>query len=89
MPDLWKTPASARSYLVGPSMYALCLAITWWNVRVSLAINGGMTLYFLLSPSLRAKERPDWREPGGPLSPGFFRAASETMRLHVCARWLS
>lgn len=44
----------AKSYLIGPSMYALCLAITWWNVPVSLAINGGMALYFLLSPSLQA-----------------------------------
>ena len=44
----------AKSYLIGPSMYALCLAITWWNVPVSLAMNGGMALYFLLSPSLQA-----------------------------------
>ncbi len=49
----------AKSYLIGPSMYALCLAITWWNVPVSLAMNGGMALYFLLSPSLRAEARRD------------------------------
>ncbi len=45
----------ARSYIIGPSIYALCLAITWWNVPLSLSINAGMALYFLLSPSLRGK----------------------------------
>lgn len=48
-----------RSYLIGPGMYALCIAVTWWNVPVSLAINGGMALYFLLSPSLKGKARRD------------------------------
>lgn len=45
----------ARSYLIGPAMYALCMAVTWWNVPLSLAINGAMALYFLLSPSLQRK----------------------------------
>jgi len=45
----------ARRYIIGPAVYALCLAITWWNVPLSLAINGGMALYFLFSPSLQGK----------------------------------
>jgi uncharacterized membrane protein len=45
----------ARSYMIGPAMYALCMAVTWWNVPLSLAINGAMALYFLLSPSLQRK----------------------------------
>ncbi len=40
----------ARRYALGPSMYLLCLAVTWWNVPLSLAINAGMALFFLLSP---------------------------------------
>ena len=47
----------AKSYIIGPSIYALCFGITWWNVPLSLAMNGGMALYFLLSPSLQGKPR--------------------------------
>jgi len=43
----------AKSYVIGPALYALCLAVTWWNVPLSLTINGAMALYFLLSPSLQ------------------------------------
>ena len=44
----------ARSFLVGPSAYALCLAVTWINVPLSLALNGAMALYFLVAPSVQA-----------------------------------
>ena len=40
----------AKRYAAGPLLYGLCLAVTWWNVPASLAINGGMALYFLLWP---------------------------------------
>jgi len=45
-----------KRYGVGPTMYLVCLAITWWSIPVSLALNGAMALYFLLSPdtALRA-----------------------------------
>lgn len=45
----------ARSYRIGIAMYILCFASTWWNVKVSLAINAGMALFFLLSPDQSAK----------------------------------
>jgi uncharacterized membrane protein len=48
----------AKSYLIGPSVYVFCFVITWWNVPLSLAINGAMALYFLLSPSLQTKAPP-------------------------------
>ena len=40
----------AKRYGVGPVMYLVCLAVTWWSVPSSLALNGAMALYFLLSP---------------------------------------
>ena len=45
----------AQSYLIGPGIYALCFALTWWSVPISLALNAAMALYFLLSPSLRVR----------------------------------
>ena len=45
----------AKTYFLGPVLYGVCLACTWWNVGVSLALNGGLALYFLLSPSLKGK----------------------------------
>jgi uncharacterized membrane protein len=49
--------AIARRYAIGPLMYAICLATTWWNVPVSLAINGGLAIYFLLSPEARGNRK--------------------------------
>jgi uncharacterized membrane protein len=40
----------AKRYGVGPTIYLICLAITWWSVPASLAMNGAMAMYFLLSP---------------------------------------
>jgi uncharacterized membrane protein len=45
----------ARSYAAGVLMYVLCFAVTWWNVPVSLAINFGMAMFFLLSPDQMAR----------------------------------
>jgi uncharacterized membrane protein len=45
----------ARGYALGPALYALCFAATWWNVPLSLAMNAAMALFFLLSPELPAK----------------------------------
>jgi len=53
----------ARSYALGPLVYLACLAITWWNVPLSLTINGGMAVYFLLSPERHAK-RQETGTPG-------------------------
>jgi uncharacterized membrane protein len=48
-----------RSYALGPGVYVLCFAATWWNVPLSLAMNGAMAVYFLLSPGLGQKDRRD------------------------------
>jgi uncharacterized membrane protein len=45
----------AKQYAFGPAMYLLCLIVTWWNVPISLAINAGMALFFLLAPSKLSK----------------------------------
>ena len=41
----------ARRYGVGPSLYLACFLTTWISVPISLAMNGAMALYFLLSPN--------------------------------------
>ncbi len=46
----------ARSFALGPVLYGLCFAATWWNVRLSLAMNAAMALFFLLSPDRRGAE---------------------------------
>jgi uncharacterized membrane protein len=38
-----------KRYATGLLTNALCLAVTWWNVPISLAINAGMAMYFLLT----------------------------------------
>lgn len=45
----------ARAFAVGPAMYILCFALTWWFARLSLVLNGAIALYFLLSPEHIAK----------------------------------
>jgi uncharacterized membrane protein len=45
----------AKRFAMGPLMYILCFAITWWNVPLSLAINAGLALFYLLSPDQRTK----------------------------------
>ena len=55
----------ARSYAVGPLLYLVCLGTTWWNVPLSLAMNGGMAVYFLLSPEKRVKRVNAGRQGGG------------------------
>lgn len=51
----------AARYSIGPIAYTICLVSTWWSVPVSLAINGGMAVFFLLTPQA-AKE-----QSGGPV----------------------
>ena len=51
----------ARRYAAGIAVYVLCFAATWWNVKISLAINAGMALYFLLSPEPCAKAHSEHR----------------------------
>ena len=57
----------ARSYALGILMYVICFAVTWWNVPVSLAINLGMAIFFLVSPDQMArnctKHHPTGAEP--------------------------
>jgi uncharacterized membrane protein len=57
----------ARSYALGVLVYVLCFAVTWWSVTVSLAINFGMAMFFLLSPDQMAKNctkhHPSGAEP--------------------------
>jgi uncharacterized membrane protein len=45
-------------YLLGPFLYLLCLLMTWWSVPVSLAINAGVALYFLMPLRHRSHRRP-------------------------------
>ena len=40
----------AKRFAAGPAMYIACFAMTWWNVPLSLAMNAGLALFFLLSP---------------------------------------
>ena len=55
----------ARSYALGVLMYVICFAVTWWNVPLSLAINFGMAIFFLVSPDQRAKNCSS-QHPAGP-----------------------
>jgi len=43
----------AKRYAVGPFLYGICFALSWWNVPVSLALNATMAMYFLLTPDKR------------------------------------
>ena len=47
----------AIQYAFGPVIYLLCLIVTWWNVPISLAINAGLALFFLLAPCKPSKPR--------------------------------
>lgn len=57
-PEFATVRRMSSSYLLGPGLYALSFALTWWNVGVSLALNGAMALYFLVAPS-REKDRDE------------------------------
>ena len=45
----------SRQYAVGPVMYAACLVLAWFSVKVSVAANVALALYFALPPSLMKK----------------------------------
>jgi len=49
---------TVRRYVAGIVVYAICFAVTWWNVPLSLAINAVMALFFLLAPCASVKEHP-------------------------------
>ena len=49
-----------RRYAAGIVVYVICFAVTWWNVPLSLAINAGMALFFLLAPCAKSATH----EPG-------------------------
>lgn len=42
----------ARRYALGPSLYLLCFLLTWLSVPLSLALNGAIAVYFLISPDV-------------------------------------
>jgi uncharacterized membrane protein len=42
----------SRQYAVGPWMYAICLALAFVDVRVSLGVNIALAIYFALPPSM-------------------------------------
>jgi uncharacterized membrane protein len=45
----------SRQYAVGPLMYAVCLALAFVDVRVSLGVNVALAIYFALPPSIVRK----------------------------------
>jgi len=45
----------AKRFALGPMAYGVTFAITWWSVPVSLALNAGLALFYLLSPDKRAR----------------------------------
>ena len=49
----------SRQYAVGPLMYALCLLLAWVDVRLSIAVNVGLALFFGLPPGLLKKANSD------------------------------
>ncbi|HTD21463.1 MAG TPA: TMEM175 family protein [Terriglobales bacterium] len=45
----------SRQYALGPVMYLICLALAWFSVPASLAINGVLAIFFVLPPELLKK----------------------------------
>ena len=45
----------SRQYSAGPIVYLLCLALAWVDVRVSLAVNVLLAVYFALPPRMMGK----------------------------------
>jgi uncharacterized membrane protein len=45
----------SRQYAVGPLMYALCLALAWVDVRISLGVNVALAIFFALPPNMVRK----------------------------------
>jgi uncharacterized membrane protein len=42
----------SRQYAYGPLMYAACFVVAWIDVRVSIALNVALAIFFALPPSL-------------------------------------
>jgi len=49
--------AITNQYRLGPFLYGACLAMTWFSVPLSLAMNAALAIYFLLPPKLRKPVR--------------------------------
>ncbi|MGC1462415.1 MAG: TMEM175 family protein [Terracidiphilus sp.] len=45
----------AWRFASGPALYVLSLIATFWNVPLSLAVNAGLALFYLVSPDESAK----------------------------------
>lgn len=45
----------SRQYAVGPLMYAVCLVLAWVDVRISLAVNVALAIFFALPPRMMKK----------------------------------
>jgi len=45
----------SRQYAIGPIAYLLCLALAWVDVRVSMAVNVLLALYFALPPKVMVR----------------------------------
>jgi uncharacterized membrane protein len=48
---------ATSQYAIGLVYYAACLAVTWWSVPLSLAMNAAMAVWFLIPPRHRVHTR--------------------------------
>jgi uncharacterized membrane protein len=48
---------ATQQYAVGAAYYAVCLAVTWWSVPLSLVMNGAMAVWFLIPPRQRKRHK--------------------------------
>ena len=56
--------ALSNQYRMGPLFYAACVAMTWWSVSTSLAMNAALAIYFLLPPMHRPTPHKHPRKQG-------------------------
>jgi uncharacterized membrane protein len=49
----------SRQYAVGPVMYLVCLLLAFVDVRLALAVNVGLAIYFALPPGLMRRANPE------------------------------
>src|SRR5262249_26281941 len=45
----------SRQYAFGPIIYSICFVLAWVDVRISLALNVGLAIFFALPPSMMRK----------------------------------
>jgi len=46
----------SRQYAFGPIIYLICFVLAWVDVRISLALNVALAIYFALPPSMMRRE---------------------------------